>query len=56
MKRPLFDVGITVLLGSAVVLYGNIYCYLLLPYCLQQRCSVQAGQQIHAGEKPLSVL
>lgn len=34
MKRPLFDVGITVLLGSAVVLYGNIYCYLLLPVLL----------------------
>lgn len=34
MKRPLFDVGIAVLLGSAVVLYGNIYCYLLLPVLL----------------------
>ncbi len=34
MKRPLFDVGIAVLLGSAVVLYGNIYCYLLLPMLL----------------------
>ena len=34
MKRPLFDVGMSVLIASAVVLYGNTYSYLLLPLLL----------------------
>lgn len=47
MKRPLFDVGMSVLIASAVVLYGNTYSYLLLPLLLAGSlfCAVKAADR-----------